>query len=40
MPQRSKTRMALARALAESGHYAESEKTIKEALELDPRQSD
>lgn len=39
-PQRSKTRMALARALAESGHYAESEKTIKEALELDPRQSE
>jgi tetratricopeptide (TPR) repeat protein len=39
-PQRAKTRMALARALAESGHIAESEKTIKEALELDPRQSD
>jgi len=39
-PQRSKTRMALARALAESGHYAESEKTIKEALELNPRQAE
>ncbi len=39
-PQRSKTRMALARALAESGHYSESDKTIKEALELDPRQSE
>jgi tetratricopeptide (TPR) repeat protein len=39
-PRRSKTRMALARALAESGHYAESEKTIKEALELNPRQAD
>ena len=36
-PQRSKTRMALARALAESGHIDESENAIKEALELDPR---
>ena len=40
VPRRTKTRMALARALAESGHVAESEKTIKEALELDPRQSE
>lgn len=39
-PKRSKTRMALARALAESGHYAESEKSIKEAFELNPRQSE
>lgn len=38
-PQRSKTRVALARALAESGHYAESEKAIKEAFELNPRQA-
>jgi tetratricopeptide (TPR) repeat protein len=38
-PQRSKTHMALARALAESGHYAESEKSIKKAFELDPRQA-
>ena len=38
-PQRSKTRMALARALAESGHYAESEKSIKEAFDLNPRQA-
>lgn len=36
-PGRSKTRLALARALAESGHYEESEKAIKEAYELDPR---
>lgn len=38
-PHRSKTRIALARALAESGHIAESEKSIKEAFELDPRQA-
>jgi len=38
-PKRSKTRMALARALAESGHYAESEKSIKDAFELNPRQA-
>jgi tetratricopeptide (TPR) repeat protein len=38
-PRRSKTRIALARALAESGHYAESEASIKEAFELNPRQA-
>ncbi len=38
-PKRSKTRIALARALAESGHYAESEASIKEAFELNPRQA-
>ena len=36
-PKRSKTRIALARALAESGHYEESENSIREAFELDPR---
>jgi tetratricopeptide (TPR) repeat protein len=35
-PQRSKTRLALSRALAESGHYEEAENSIREALELDP----
>jgi tetratricopeptide (TPR) repeat protein len=39
-PKRSKTRMALARALAESGHYAESEKAIKEAFALNPGQAE
>ena len=38
-PQRSRTRMALARALSESGHYAESEKALKEAYALNPRQA-
>jgi len=39
-PRRSKTRIALARALAESGHYAESEKAIKEAFVLNPDQAE
>jgi tetratricopeptide (TPR) repeat protein len=39
-PKRSKTRMALARALAESGHYIESEKAIKEAFALNPGQAE
>jgi tetratricopeptide (TPR) repeat protein len=39
-PKRSKTRMALARALAEAGHHAESEKAIKEAFALNPRQAE
>jgi tetratricopeptide (TPR) repeat protein len=39
-PRRSKTRIALARALSESGHYAESEKAIKEAFELNPGQAE
>lgn len=38
-PQRSRTRMALARALAESGQCAESKKSIKEAYALNPRQA-
>ncbi|MBT8049301.1 MAG: sulfotransferase [Gammaproteobacteria bacterium] len=38
-PKRSKTRIALARALAESGHYAESEKAIRKAFDLNPRQA-
>jgi tetratricopeptide (TPR) repeat protein len=36
VPKRSTTRMALARALAESGHHAESENEIKIALKLNP----
>ena len=36
LPKRSRTRVALARALAESGHHAESEKEIKEAFRLNP----
>ena len=39
-PKRSKTRMALARALAEAGHHAEAEKAIKEAFALNPRQAE
>jgi len=39
-PKRSKTRLALARALAESGHVAESEKAIKEAFALDPARAE
>ena len=35
-PQRSGTRMALARALGESGHGAESRKEIDQALKLNP----
>jgi len=35
-PKRSKTRIALARALAGSGRYAESEQAIKEAFALNP----
>jgi Flp pilus assembly protein TadD len=31
--------MALGRALAESGHYAESENAIKEAFRLSPRKA-
>jgi tetratricopeptide (TPR) repeat protein len=38
-PGRSKTRLALARALADSGHIAESEQVIKEAFERDPRRA-
>ena len=36
VPRRSTTRMALARALADSGHHAESENAIKEAFKLNP----
>ena len=35
-PKRSTTRMALGRALAESGHHAESENAIEEAFRLSP----
>jgi tetratricopeptide (TPR) repeat protein len=35
-PNRSTTRMALARALADSGHRAESENAVKEAFKLNP----
>ena len=35
-PNRAKTRMALGRALAESGHHAESENAVKEAFRLNP----
>ena len=35
-PDRSTTQMALARALAESGHLSESENAIKEAFRLNP----
>jgi tetratricopeptide (TPR) repeat protein len=38
-PGRSTTRMALGRALAESGHIEESEKAMREALDLDPRRA-
>ena len=38
-PQRSATRMALARALAEAGHHSESEAAIKEAFRLNPRKA-
>jgi len=38
-PKRSTTRMALARALAESGHRVESENAIKEAFRLNPRKA-
>jgi len=38
-PGRATTRMALARALAESGHAAESEQAIKEAFRLNPRKA-
>jgi tetratricopeptide (TPR) repeat protein len=36
VPNRSTTRMALGRAMAESGHGPESEKEFKEAFRLDP----
>jgi len=39
VPKRSKTRIALARALAESGHHAEAEKSIREAFKLNPREA-
>ena len=38
-PRRSVTRMALARALAETGHHSESEAAIKEAFRLNPRKA-
>jgi tetratricopeptide (TPR) repeat protein len=38
-PGRSATRMALARALAESGHQAEAEIAIGEAFKLNPRKA-
>ena len=39
VPHRTQTRVALARALGESGHFAESEDSIKEAIDRDPTQS-
>ena len=38
-PERSKTRMALARALMEAGRGAESEQEVAQALRLDPRKA-
>jgi len=38
-PDRSKTRMALARALMEAGRGAESEQEVAQALRLDPRKA-
>jgi tetratricopeptide (TPR) repeat protein len=39
VPKRSTTRMALARALAEAGHLAESENAVREAMALNPRKA-
>jgi len=39
-PNRSSTRLALARALAESGHAPESEKEMGEVVRLDPARAD
>jgi tetratricopeptide (TPR) repeat protein len=39
MPGRTQARVALARALGESGHVAESEDNIREAMERDPAQA-
>ena len=38
-PNRSTTRVALARALAETGHQAESKSAMAEAFKLDPRKA-
>ncbi|MCH7506977.1 MAG: sulfotransferase [Proteobacteria bacterium] len=38
-PKRSMTRTALSRALAETGHAAESERALRKALTLDPRKA-
>jgi tetratricopeptide (TPR) repeat protein len=38
-PNRTQTRVALARALGESGHVAESEDSIREAIQRDPKQA-